>query len=137
MWFRRSWVRIPSSTRTKQTKQKGVKNLTPFVFGYYGANSFANIVAKNKVVDLSTFCGVRGVRECHRGEREGKTSSANALRSQSHLPKTNHPPSHISTRNTLSYNTLQQDFRGGVVFIAKYAIFWRKIHNFALKSIEF
>ena len=24
-----------------------------------------------------------------------------------------------------------QDFRGGVVFIAKYAIFWRKIHNFA------
>ena len=29
---------------------------TPFVFGYYGVNLFANIVAKNKRVDLSTSC---------------------------------------------------------------------------------
>ena len=30
--------------------------LTPFVFVYYGANLFAEIVDKKKGVDLSTFC---------------------------------------------------------------------------------
>ena len=32
MWFRRSWVRIPSSTRTKQTKQGDVAKRHLFVF---------------------------------------------------------------------------------------------------------
>ena len=43
----------------EQTKQKGVEFSTPFVFGYYGANLFADIVYKNKWVDLSTFCVVQ------------------------------------------------------------------------------
>ena len=43
----------------EQTKQKGVEFRHLLFFGYYGANLFADIVCKNKWVDLSTFCVVQ------------------------------------------------------------------------------
>ena len=63
-WERRALAKsIPSSTQTKQTKQKGVNILTPFVFGYYGANSVCrHKCPKTKLVDLSTFCVAKFVR---------------------------------------------------------------------------